>query len=71
MRLLDPASPTRSPLVVDERVLHHLVGAGELEPELAAVARPAEPCLRAAAASLRARPHRRCAAGWRDGGSSR
>jgi hypothetical protein len=43
VRLVDAASPTRSPLVIDERVLHHLVGAGELDPELAAVARPAGP----------------------------
>lgn len=40
MRLADPASPTRSPLVIDERVLHHLVGIHYLEPELAAIARP-------------------------------
>ena len=37
---LDPSSPTRSPLSVDERVLHHLLGVGYPEPELAAVARP-------------------------------
>jgi len=41
VRLVDASSPTRSPLVIDERVLHHLVGAGELDPELAAVAQPA------------------------------
>ncbi|HET6856786.1 MAG TPA: ATP-binding protein [Streptomyces sp.] len=40
IRLVDPASPTRSPLIVPERVLHHLVGSGHLEAELAAVARP-------------------------------
>jgi hypothetical protein len=40
VRLVDASSPTRSPIVIDERVLHHLVGAGELDPELAAVARP-------------------------------
>ena len=40
VRLLDPLSPTRSPLVVDERVLHHLAGAGHLDERLAAVARP-------------------------------
>ena len=42
VRLVDASSPTRSPLVIDERVLHHLVGAGELDPELAAVAQPAQ-----------------------------
>ena len=51
VRLLDPTSPTRSPLVVDERVLHHLLGVGYLDPEVAAIARPAEP-LRVPAASL-------------------
>jgi hypothetical protein len=35
VRLVDPASPTRSPLLADERVLHHLAGAGYLDPELA------------------------------------
>lgn len=40
VRLLDPSAPTFSPLAVDERVLHHLAGAGYLDPELAAVARP-------------------------------
>ncbi|WP_077800219.1 ATP-binding protein [Streptomyces sp. JHA26] len=40
VRLLDPSTPTFSPLAVDERVLHHLAGAGYLDPELAAVARP-------------------------------
>jgi len=40
VRLADPSSPTRSPLVVDERVLHHLVGVDYLEPELAAIAWP-------------------------------
>ena len=39
VHLLDPASPTHSPLVIDERVLHHLLGAGYLDSELAAVAR--------------------------------
>ncbi len=38
VHLLDPTSPTHSPLVVDERVLHHLLGAGYLEPDLAALA---------------------------------
>jgi len=41
VRLVDPLAPVRSPLVIDERVLHHLVGAGVLDPALAAVARPA------------------------------
>ncbi|MER5384418.1 ATP-binding protein [Streptomyces sp. NPDC002688] len=40
VRLLDPSTPTFSPLTVDERILHHLAGAGYLDPELAAVARP-------------------------------
>src|SRR4051794_28742191 len=40
VRLLDPSSPTRSPLAVDERVLHHLAGAGHLDEQLAAVSRP-------------------------------
>jgi ATPase family associated with various cellular activities (AAA)/Winged helix domain, variant len=40
VRLADPASLTRSPLGVDERVLHHLVGVDYLEPELTAIARP-------------------------------
>jgi len=39
VRLLDPLSPTRSPLMVDERVLHHLAGAGHLDERLAAVTR--------------------------------
>lgn len=40
VRLLDPSALTFSPLAADERVLHHLAGAGYLDPELAAVARP-------------------------------
>jgi predicted nucleic acid-binding protein len=40
VELLDPASPTRSPLMIDERVLHHLVGAGHLDAGLAVLARP-------------------------------
>jgi hypothetical protein len=40
VRLLDPSSPTRSPLAVDERVLHHLTGAGHLDARLAALACP-------------------------------
>ena len=40
IRLLDPSSPTRSPLLVDERVLHHLAGAGHLDEYLAALSRP-------------------------------
>src|SRR6185437_1959839 len=40
VRLLDPSSPTRSPLLVDERVLHHLAGAGHLDEYLAALSRP-------------------------------
>ncbi|MFM9595526.1 ATP-binding protein [Streptomyces scabiei] len=67
IQLVDPSSPTRSPLFVPERVLHHLVGAGHLEAELAAVARPViqaydvpgAPSLRAAAADT--------AAAWAEG----
>ena len=40
VELLDPASPTRSPLMIDERVLHHLAGAGHLDARLAVLARP-------------------------------
>ncbi|MFE9040613.1 ATP-binding protein [Streptomyces sp. NPDC007818] len=40
VRSVEPATPTRSPLVVPERVLHQLVGAGHLDAELARVARP-------------------------------
>jgi hypothetical protein len=43
LHLLDPTTPTHSPLVADERVLHHLLGAGYLDPDLAAVARTPEP----------------------------
>jgi len=39
VRLVDPTSPTRSPLLADERVLHHLTGAGYLDPELAVLTR--------------------------------
>ncbi|MEU0250462.1 TnsA-like heteromeric transposase endonuclease subunit [Streptomyces sp. NPDC006235] len=35
VRMTDASSPTRSPLVVPERLLHHLVGAGHLDMELA------------------------------------
>lgn len=37
LALTDPASVSASPLVVDERVLHHLAGAGHLEEGLAAL----------------------------------
>ena len=40
VELLDPASPTASPLAIDERVLHHLVGAGHLDAGLGAAVRP-------------------------------
>ena len=40
VRLLDPLTSTRSPMVVDERVLHHLAGAGHLDEQLAAISRP-------------------------------
>ncbi|MEO3807260.1 AAA family ATPase [Nonomuraea sp. B1E8] len=43
IRLLDPASLTGSPLVADERLLHHLMGVRYLEPDLAAIARPVKP----------------------------
>ncbi|MFG3604669.1 hypothetical protein [Micromonospora chersina] len=43
IRLLDPHTPTGSPLVTEERVLHHLIGVRYLEPDLAAVARPVPP----------------------------
>ncbi|MER5811188.1 ATP-binding protein [Streptomyces sp. NPDC002033] len=39
IRLADASSPTRSPLLVPERLLHHLVGAGHLDTELSAVCR--------------------------------
>ncbi|GLZ48190.1 ATPase [Actinomycetospora sp. NBRC 106375] len=39
LRLTEPAFPTHSPLVVEERVLHHLVGAGHLDADLAALTR--------------------------------
>ncbi|MFZ3493220.1 ATP-binding protein [Streptomyces sp. 5.8] len=39
IHLTDVSSPTRSPLLVPERLLHHLVGAGHLDTELAAVTR--------------------------------
>jgi ATPase family associated with various cellular activities (AAA) len=64
VRLLDAGSPTRSPLVADERVLHQLLGAGSLEPELAAVTHEAPaperlpPTLAAAAEAV--------AGGWAD-----
>ena len=41
VRLTDPVSPTHSPLLADERVLHHLTGAGYLDPELAVLTRRA------------------------------
>lgn len=61
LRLLDPDSPTRSPAVLDERVLHHLLGAGYLDPEVEALSSPCAvvaelppPLLRAAADVLAA-----------------
>ncbi len=48
---LDPASPVRSPLAVDERVLHHLVGVDYLDPRVAALGTLVEP-LRVPAPSL-------------------
>jgi hypothetical protein len=61
VRLADPASPTRSPLGIDERVLHHLVGVDYLEPELAAIARPL-PASGAGAGSLAGQADAVCAA---------
>jgi len=43
VRLLDPTSPTRSPLMVDERVLHHVAGAGHFDVGIAAVSRLLSP----------------------------
>ncbi|MGH3774198.1 MAG: ATP-binding protein [Pseudonocardiaceae bacterium] len=43
VQLLEPSSPTRSPLAVDERVLHHLAGVGYLDAGLAAISRPVVP----------------------------
>jgi ATPase family associated with various cellular activities (AAA) len=43
VRLVDPQSPGHSPLVVDERVLHHIAGAGHLDAGLAAVTYPLDP----------------------------
>lgn len=40
LRLLEPHSPTTSPLVVDERILHHLLGAGHLDELVADLSRP-------------------------------
>ncbi|WP_251096587.1 AAA family ATPase [Streptomyces sp. Caat 7-52] len=39
----DSTSPTRSPLTIDERVLHHLAGVGGLDPELVDAAAAASP----------------------------
>ena len=41
VRLADPSSPTRSAVLVEERVLHHLAGAGHLDARVAAISRPA------------------------------
>ncbi|MBI4943361.1 MAG: ATP-binding protein [Actinobacteria bacterium] len=65
VRLLDPTSPSRSPLVVDERVLHHLLDVGYLDPDVAALARPVEP-LRVPAPSL-VDAAARVAAAWESG----
>ena len=43
VQLLEPSSPACSPLAVDERVLHHLAGAGYLDAGLAAISRPVVP----------------------------
>lgn len=40
LHLTDPASSTGSPLVCDERVLHHLMGVRYLAPDLAAITHP-------------------------------
>jgi hypothetical protein len=41
--LADPAAPARSPLLVDERILHHIAGSGHLDARVAAAARPVPP----------------------------
>lgn len=51
---LDPASPAHSPLAVDERVLHELVGAGQLDPRLAARVQRPGPAVAAVGALARA-----------------
>ena len=61
VRLANPPSLTRSPLAVDERVLHHLLGVDYLEPELAAVARPVA-AIRAGAEALAGPADAVCAA---------
>ena len=43
VHLLDPAAPARSPLVADERVVHHLVGVDYLHPRIAALGSPVAP----------------------------
>lgn len=65
LHLLDPTTPTHSPLVADERVLHHLLGAGYLDPDLAAVARTAEPAPDLPRTLLRATSS--VTDGWRSG----
>jgi len=61
LSLQDPRSPTNSALLVDERILHHLVGAGGLDPRLAHLVRrvcapvPLPAALREAAADLATR----------------
>ncbi len=65
LHLLDPSTPTHSPLVADERVLHHLLGAGYLDPDLAAVASTPEPTPDLPATLRRAASQ--VAHGWADG----
>lgn len=67
IQLVDPASPTRSPLVVPERVLHHLVGAGHLDTELAAVARPVTEVYDVPGAPVLRRAAADTAAAWAEG----
>jgi hypothetical protein len=65
LAVLDPASPVRSALIADERVLHYLVGVDYLDPRVAALGSLVEalrvpaPCLIDAAA--------RVAAAWESG----
>ncbi|MBL8929945.1 MAG: ATP-binding protein [Kineosporiaceae bacterium] len=42
VHLLDPTSVAHSPMVADERVLHHLLGTDYLDPDVAALVRPVE-----------------------------
>lgn len=54
VHLLDPSSVVHSPLILDERVLHHLLGTDYLDPEVAALVRPVDPLGVAAPTLVRA-----------------